>query len=362
MTQKPSFLISLFVMLCAFTCQIASAQLRIVCIGNSITQGKIGLKADSSYEYSYRPWLWEKLISAGFKVDMVGFHPYFFDEREGSVSMNFKSHGLSFDRDCEAYYGITSAAFVNGSESKGWTGVPLPKVVDRINDPVKGYTPDVALIHIGTNDRDSTMEQVAATRKNIEEIIQVLRNKNPSVVVFVAKLITGWKKINSQVDELCIGLHTQQSPVIPVDLATGFMNDPKVEGTMTYDFVHPNKKGQLFMMERWYNAILKNLHDVEPPSLKVTPVIVNKNGSSATLSWHAANDNYGIRSYIIRVNGQLVATVRQDKLSYKLKDLKKGKNYKIIINAEDWSGNTSNEIATTIKMNKAVTKKLFKDR
>jgi len=262
-TKKPSCLISLFVILCAFAHYTASAQIRIVCIGNSITQGKIGLKGDSSYEFSYRPWLWEKLISTGFKVDMVGFHPYFFDEKEGNLTMKFEVNGVAFDRDSEAYYGITSIEFLNGNASAGWTSVPLPKFADRINDAEKGYTPDIALIHMGTNDRDSTAEQVAATRKNIEAIIQVLRNKNPSVAVFVAKLITGWKKINNQVNDLCKGLHTEQSPVIPVDMATGFINDPKVEGTMTYDHVHPNKKGQLFMMERWYNAILQNLHDVK---------------------------------------------------------------------------------------------------
>jgi hypothetical protein len=135
-------------------------------------------------------------------------------------------------------------------------------------------------------------------------------------------------------------------------MATGFINDPKVEGTMTYDHLHPNKKGQLFMMERWHNTILQNLHDVEPPSLKGKPVIVHKTGNSATLSWSAANDNYGIKSYIIWVNGKLVATINQNNMAYRLKDLKKGLNYNITIRAKDWSGNMSNEIATTIKMKK----------
>ncbi len=237
------------------------AQLRIVCIGNSITQGKIGLKADSSYEFSYRPWLWDKLRRAGFNVDMVGFHPYFFGEKEGSLTMKFEVGGVPFDGDCEAYYGITSAAFVNGSQSAGWTGKPLPKFSDRINDSLRGYTPDIALIHIGTNDRDSTIEQVEATRNNIGGIIRVLQNKNPSVIIMVAKLITGWKKINTQIDGLCKEWNTLQSPVVAVDMATGFINKPTLEGAMTYDHVHPNKKGQLFMMERWYEAIVQTLQD-----------------------------------------------------------------------------------------------------
>jgi lysophospholipase L1-like esterase len=360
--NKILFILCILVLLHPFLPFTAAAQLRIVCIGNSITQGKIGIKADSSYEYSYRPWLWEKLVGTGFKVDMVGFHPYFFDEKKGSLSMDFKAHGLSFDRDCEAYYGITSAGFINGSESKGWTGAPLPKFAERINNAEKGYTPDMALIHIGTNDKDSTVEQVAATRKNIGEIIRVLRGKNPAVVVLVAKLITGWKKINGQIDALCMEWHTVQSPVVPVDMATGFINDPKVKGPMTYDYVHPNKAGQLFMMERWYNAIVQNLRDVEPPFMKGKPVIIDTAGGSATVSWNVANDNYGIKFYLIWVNGELVATINQKTPAYSLRNLKKGLNYKVAVKAKDWSGNTSNEITASIKRYKAGVKPLFKKR
>ena len=133
--------------------------------------------------------------------------------------------------------------------------------LDRINDPAKGYTADIALIHIGTNDADSTQEQVAAARKNIGESITVLRSKNPRVLVLLAKLITGWKKINGQIDAICREWNTKESRVVAVDMTTGFINDPKMEGTMTYDHVHPNKAGQLFMMERWYKAIVQNLPD-----------------------------------------------------------------------------------------------------
>lgn len=256
-SKKISLLLLVLMNLFYLTPHIASAQIRIVCIGNSITQGKIGLKGDSSLELSYRPWLWEKLVKTGYKVDMVGFHPYFFGEKEGDLAIDFQIDNLTFDRDCEAYYGITSADFVKGSSSSGWTGASLPGFSERINDPERGYTADIALIHIGTNDVDSTEEQVVATRNNIGEIIRVLRSKNPSVVVFVARLITGWKKINTQIDSLCLDWHTDQSPVITVDMTNGFINDPKVKGTMTYDYVHPNKAGQLFMMERWYEAIIK---------------------------------------------------------------------------------------------------------
>lgn len=324
-----------------------SAQLRIVCIGNSITQGKIGLKSDSSYEYSYRPWLWEKLIQTGFNVDMVGFHRYFFDERSGNLIMHFETNGVTFDRDSEAYYGITSSGFLNGSSSQGWTEAPLPDFRKRINDPDKGYTPDVALIHLGTNDADSTTELVDVTRNNIIEIIRVLRERNPSVVVIVAKLITGWKKINTKIDGLCIETSTTKSPVIVVDMATGFVNDPKLVGTMTYDYVHPNKVGQLFMMQRWYSTILANLQDAQPPSLKGKPVLAKRSGSEVTISWPAASDNFGIKSYEISIDGKLVNQTSQD-TTYTFSDFEKRRAYKVSVKAKDWSGNSSNSIVARI--------------
>jgi lysophospholipase L1-like esterase len=326
------------------------AQLRIVCIGNSITQGKIGLRSDSSYELSYRPWLWEKLLKTGFVVDMVGFHPYFFDESEGNLTMKFETNWLAFDRDCEAYYGITSSEFVNGSASTGWTSAPLPEFKKRMNDLQKGYTPDVALIHIGTNDPDSTSEQVTATRNNVMEIIRVLRDKNPSIVILVAKLITGWKKINGQIDGLCAELNTVESPVVAVDLANGFINDPQQYGSMTYDYVHPNKTGQLFMMERWYNGIVQNLRDLEPPELEGKPVIVKRSGGDVTFSWRAANDNYGIKSYEIFIEGSLVGETSQNFFTYTFKRLRRAHTYKISVKAKDWSGNLSNEIVAGIQL------------
>ncbi len=129
----------------------------------------------------------------------------------------------------------------------------MPKLSDRL----KTYTADIALLHIGTNDADAA---VNTTVSNIEAIIDALRVANPNVVVFVAKLITGWKPINAKVDQIVTKKSTLASPVIAVDLATGFVNDvANPNTTMTFDWVHPNPKGQKFMAERWFKAIQKQL-------------------------------------------------------------------------------------------------------
>lgn len=230
------------------------SQVRIVCMGNSITQGKIDAAKDSITELSYRFWLWEKLDSAGIKVDMVGYHNRFFleDSTHKAQTPQSRYSNNIFDRNNDAYYGITSSHFLKGTSSTGWTGKALPPLKDRLNDKQLGYTPDIALIHIGSNDSDSI---VAITTANIEAMIDILRAKNKHVVIFLAKLITGWKAINKNIETIAAKKSTPRSPVIVVDMASGFINDPKAAGTHTFDWVHPNPRGQQFMAERWFNAI-----------------------------------------------------------------------------------------------------------
>ncbi|HZH95326.1 MAG TPA: hypothetical protein VEY06_05540, partial [Flavisolibacter sp.] len=125
-----------------------------------------------------------------------------------------------------------------------------------------------------------------------------------------------------------------------VDMAAGFINDPKAAGTMTYDHVHPNNKGQLFMMEKWYSAILQNLNDREPPLLRGKPVITERR-DSATVSWTAGDDNYGIKSYQIFVNGKRVKTTNQTTFTYRLAAIRNSRPFKVSVRAADWSGNYS---------------------
>jgi len=249
--KKSLLLVSL---LFASYCFAATSPIRIVCMGNSITQGNIDKAGSVFKQLSWRYSLWQKLDSAAISIDMVGYTPYFFDENADNLITPpvSKYTGHVFDRDHDAYYGIESSGLLNGDGGTAWTGAALPSLAVRLNS----YTPDIALLHIGTNDAD---EIVTTTVENIEAMIDALRVKNPNVVVFVAKTITTWKAINSYVYLIANDKNTVQSPVIAVDLATGFINDPKKAGTMTWDWVHPNPLGQEFMAKGWFAAIKKQL-------------------------------------------------------------------------------------------------------
>lgn len=130
----------------SMTTLLPAAQTRILCLGDSITQ------SDNLHK-SYRYNLWTKLIDAGTEFDFIG-----------SVSSNNGGSptwpdylGKAFDRDHEGHWGWRADEI--RASLPGW---------------LANYTPDIALIHLGSNDLiqfqsvASTVEEISATVSNIE--------------------------------------------------------------------------------------------------------------------------------------------------------------------------------------------------
>jgi len=101
----------------------ANATIRIMPLGDSITQG-IGSGADpddNDHQVSYRKTLWDLLVNAGYDVDFVG--------SQDSGSMEFA------DPDHEAY-----------------PGGRADEIRDGIYNWLVAHPADIILLHIGTND------------------------------------------------------------------------------------------------------------------------------------------------------------------------------------------------------------------
>ena len=205
----------------------------IVPIGDSITHG--GRRPD---EYSWRYPLFQILTDAGVNFDFVGAY------KRGLVG-NFKwpdYKGKKFDTDHQGVYGIKTA-----------------KMRDRIKTERKkwSHAPDIALIHLGTNDQGAE-DHTAAVVEPLRDIIKMLREENPKVVVLVGHLnFTGGAaaKIRPLVEAMVKEMNTKESPVITVHHYKRFNADPKHRQTDTYDWAHPNPKGQKKMAARWFDAM-----------------------------------------------------------------------------------------------------------
>ena len=218
-----------------------SAGLQILPLGDSITQG-------DRQRQSYRYRLWQALVSGGYTFDLIG-----------SMSSNFGGNpsfpalsGTSFDSDHEGHW--------------GWRA---DEIVPRLRRKLAGYTPDLVLLHLGTNDLFAghaaglPVDQVVSeTLDDLQQIIAVLRSDNPRVAVLAALLFPSDFPSNAFIDAFNRALppraavwNSPDSPVTIVDQNSGVDPDPTSPESHSHDGVHPNQRGEALMAERWMAAI-----------------------------------------------------------------------------------------------------------
>jgi acyl-CoA thioesterase I len=223
---------------------LSCRHVKIACLGDSITQGRV--KLDSLAQLSsFRYPLWLRLDSAHYNIKFVGSTKLLFKESslQPAVYKPSPYTGHIFDNSHEGHWGWTTG-----------------NIIDSLNYWLAGYCPDIVLIHLGDNDVSAKIDSIGIAQ-NLKSIIGILRVKNPKVKILLAQLITPWStQVNNAVPLIAAKLSTEKSLVIAVDLTTGFINDPKLPGTMTVDWVHPNAKGAKWMADHWYSALAQILN------------------------------------------------------------------------------------------------------
>jgi acyl-CoA thioesterase-1 len=234
--------------------QRAVAAKRVIIIGDSITEGSSGRQD------SFRRPLWNSIVSdaGNFLIDFVG-------TRQGVQSVGSTCGSIEplsgggprvpeFDQDHEAYW--------------GWC-------VDDVNDVLQSRLrllaaddrrPDIAVVHLGTNDVYQLARAPSAVRGELATTIATLRSDNPKIRILLAKLIplsSGDAVLDAQIgvlnDEiaaLAVATTTIASPITVVDQFTGFSN---TNGVDRYDGVHPNDAGEAKMAAKWLPALKEAL-------------------------------------------------------------------------------------------------------
>jgi lysophospholipase L1-like esterase len=179
----------------------AAEPLKIVCIGDSITQGRKG-KDKVVPTFSYRYPLWKNFVEAGIAVQCVGSQKTGF---EGSPDYeDFK--GQKFVNDNEGYWGWTTQA-----------------VSDKLKTTSTQWKADLATILLGTNDKDKE-KSLEPTLKAMEEIVATLRKNNPKMIIVIGQPFQEWKpfpELGQAYADLAKKLSTADSPVLSVKTSEG---------------------------------------------------------------------------------------------------------------------------------------------
>jgi lysophospholipase L1-like esterase len=223
--------------------------MNILPLGNSLTNG-------SNMFNSYRRDLWQMLHKANYNFDFIGSWD------KPNIGGNVPN--ADFDMDHDGHSGWKASDLLNQPD---WD-----KQRGNIRDWLLTYTPDIALLEFGTNEVFQCVTNRDAIN-NIDTVIQLLREKNKSVKIFLAQippLGAAWadKKLcnndieyakaviefNKAILQYGKAKSSTASPIIIVDQFTGV--NPAVD---MYDDIHPNTIGEKKMAGKWFAAIKKYL-------------------------------------------------------------------------------------------------------
>jgi hypothetical protein len=240
--------------------------IHIMALGDSITQG-------NPQNISYRRDLAFLLADNGYQADFVGSHSnYFWDPPVAP----------DYDIDHEGHWAWKADEIIDGRDYNNGSGS------GSLSQWLTGYTPDVALVHLGTNDMFSG-DSVSSTVTELETIIGTIRSDNPSVIILLAKLIPTNNydnnqriiALNNEMDGIAQRNSTFQSPIVVVDQFSNF--DP---ATDTYDGIHANASGRQKMAQKWFEGI-QTVIDPCPSGQQCQRILQNGDFEFGPSSWNS---------------------------------------------------------------------------
>ena len=165
--SRPTLLIKvLSICLFLFVAQVVPVTWRLMPLGDSKSEG-------TSHDNCWRYYLSEKLNENGFTdMDFVGPH-----------AGTYSDDDTWWDSESACFYSANSGQVLNGGLPRGRSGL------GSVHDWAPAYQPNLAIIHLGTNDiRGGAGTSTIIAR--LKGIIDVLRASDPTIKVIVAQIPT----------------------------------------------------------------------------------------------------------------------------------------------------------------------------
>ncbi|MBD3289895.1 DUF4038 domain-containing protein, partial [candidate division KSB1 bacterium] len=244
----------------------AFGQLKIMPLGDSITQGElqifnsdppkayhsnerlIGPRADGALGIletngGYRIPLTQILADAGWDLDMVG------------------------ERD------------FGGGNHEGYPGYMTSDIIPLLPDILDANNPDIVLLHIGTNDLPFPIDADSCFQ-NIRIIIDMIHEFNPTVKVILAQIIPclqntdlGVRRYPAiiELNELLPRIAASRSYVSLIDMWTPFTEYDNWEHELMSSTWHPNDAGYQLMAETWAAKLQQIVRGRSPVITDISP-------------------------------------------------------------------------------------------
>ena len=198
----------------------------VYCLGDSITQADFEM-------YSWRYYLWKASVEAEQPLHFVG-----------TLKENYQGK--------PEWPPVRDQTFPSAHDARwGWT---TEQVALEMLEWLPVVEPDIALIHLATNDLLMGAPPQRAV-DNIKLIVRAIQQDQPTVTIGIAQIIGSqssrdFRPFNALLAKQAPGWSTETSRVATIDCFTGF--DPDA---MTYDGLHPNDDGEQWMAQRFWEFV-----------------------------------------------------------------------------------------------------------
>jgi len=371
------------------TLTLSAAPVKIMFLGDSITEGDAALPDTpevntSTYtganvnsddnghidfldRIAYRGELWKLLKDANYtisKSDVDGVvedenATFVFVGRKFKNTSSFQTLNPGFNEHHEGITGFTSKELLEGREGQG----------DSIDDMLNENTPDIVLLHIGTNDGGQLSIEGTdnnSTVFNVSAILTKIFTVNPEAKVFVARIIEarrahgragglnggGWltKDLNDKVAEM-VATHENTDNIKMVNLETGAELNYDEGGVDMQPYhsennapdYHPNANGYKKMAEKWFADMIASKW--LPDNGK--PVITLIGANPQQLAVGAAYEELGATAED-SVDDNVAVEINATAV-----DMSTEGNYTVTYNATDADGNEAVEVTRTVSVSTA---------
>lgn len=225
---------------------------RIMPLGDSITYDDYRTPdaRPDQLRTSYRLALWQSLLTAGYQVNFVG-------------SQHTGPQG--FDPDNEGHPGWTARQILNGKQTRPQAG--------NLAEWLQDHTPDVVLLHIGTNDmsRDMDAGGTDASATAVTNILTEIFSHNGEAIVILARIISRACSLapadkrdkcptrkaltttfNAKVDTMALA-HAHSDKIAIVDMENGA--NLHYDAIDMHDDLHPKPEGYEKMADVWMDGL-----------------------------------------------------------------------------------------------------------
>jgi GDSL-like Lipase/Acylhydrolase family len=215
-----------------------SSPCKILPLGDSITFG-----VNDEGNAGYRGPLFASAVAAGKKITFTGS----LSNGPSTVS------GATFPKNNEGHsgWGISEVTPYSGGNAGIATVIPSPALSSG-----SGGTPNIILLHIGTNDQGSF--PATQMTSDLTGLIDKVITNAPNALLVVAQIIPlGYgtndviKTYNQSIPAIVQARAAAGKHIMLVDMYTGFT----ASSMLGSDNIHPNSTGYKFMADHWYSAI-----------------------------------------------------------------------------------------------------------